>query len=77
VGVRVGGDVLLEEPSGQVASEFAGAPFALVEGDELFLALGIEHQLEGGLGVGEPAAAKGLACILGAGLGIGHDGDSR
>ena len=60
-GLGVGVDVLLEEPSGQVAAEFADALLALLEGDELFLVVGVEHQIEGGRGVGEPAPAKGFA----------------
>jgi hypothetical protein len=50
--------VLLEKPDGEVTAEFDGPLFALVEGHELVLVLGIEHQIEGGRGVVEPSLAK-------------------
>jgi hypothetical protein len=50
--------VLLEEPGGQVLPQFAGALLTLVEGDELALVFGSEHEVEGGGGMAEPAAAE-------------------
>jgi hypothetical protein len=53
--------VLLEEPGGELAGQRAGAALALVEGDESVLLVGVEHQLEGGLGLLEPQALEALA----------------
>ena len=64
--------MLLEEPDREVTAEFDGPLFPLVEGHELILVLGIEHQVEGGCGVGEPALAKGLLAIIGWGGGVVH-----
>src|SRR5205807_8425750 len=44
-GLGIGIDVLLQEPGGEILSELAGSFFALVEGDELVLDLGVEHQV--------------------------------
>jgi hypothetical protein len=57
--------VLLEEPGREVTAEFDGPLLPLVEGHELILALGIEHQIEGSCGVSEPSLAQGLLGILG------------
>lgn len=76
-GLSVGVDVLLEEPGGQIASQFAGAFLALVEGDELVLVFGAEHEVEGGGGMAEPALAEFVTSGLGAGLSVIHGSDSR
>jgi hypothetical protein len=75
-GQSIGVDVLLEQPGGQVAAQFAGAFFPLVEGDELVSGLGVEHEVERGRGVGQPSLAEGLALGGGAGWSIVHDVDS-
>jgi hypothetical protein len=49
--------VLGQDPGGQVAAELVGPVLALLEGLKLVLVGGIEHQVEGGGGVAEPAAA--------------------
>jgi hypothetical protein len=59
--------VLLEQPSRLVAAEFDGPLLSLVEGGELILVSGIEHQVEGGCGVGQPALAQGRVIVLGSG----------
>jgi hypothetical protein len=59
------GDVLLEQPGGELAGQRAGAALALVEGDEPVLLVGVEHQLEGGLGLLEPLALEALAPGIG------------
>jgi hypothetical protein len=64
-GPGIGVDVLLEQPGRQVAAELDGPLLPLIEGDELILVSGIEHQVEGGCGVGQPALAKGRAAVLG------------
>jgi hypothetical protein len=69
--------VLLEEPGGQIASQLAGAFLALVEGDELVLVFGAEHEVEGGGGMAEPASAEFFTSGLGARLSIIHGSDSR
>ena len=76
-GLRVGVDVLLEEPGGQITPQFAGAFLTLVEGDELILVFRAEHEVEGGGGMAEPALAEFFTLGIGAGLSIVHDGDSR
>jgi hypothetical protein len=58
---RVLGDMLLDQPGGELAGQRAGAPFPLIEGDELILLIGIEHQLEDGLGLLEPLTPQALA----------------
>jgi hypothetical protein len=55
------GDVLLEEPGGELAGQRAGAALPLVEGDESVLLIGVEPQLEGGLGLLEPLSLEALA----------------
>ncbi len=50
-GPGVGVDLLLEEPGGQVPPEFAGTLLPLVEGEELILEFGADHEIEGGRGV--------------------------
>ena len=57
----VGVGVLLDEPGGQVAAQVEGLQLALVEGAELILVLRIEHQVESGGGVAEPAATEFVA----------------
>ena len=69
--------MLLEEPGGEIAAEFPGPFFALVEGDELVLVVGAEHQVESGGGVAEPALAEFFTSRIGTGLSIVHDGYSR
>jgi hypothetical protein len=71
-GPGIGVDVLLEQPGRQVAAEFDGPLLPLVEGDELILVSGIEHQVEGGCGVGQPAPAQGRAGVLGLGSRVIH-----
>src|SRR5262249_49654721 len=73
----VGIEVLLEEPDREVTAEFDGPLFPLVQGHELILASGIEHQIEGGCGVSEPAMAKGLLGIIGWGGEVVHGCLSR
>jgi hypothetical protein len=68
----VGVEVLLEEPGREVTAEFDGPLLPLIEGHELILASRIEHQIEGGRGVSEPALAKGLVGIIGWGGGVAH-----
>jgi hypothetical protein len=57
-GLSVGVDVLLEEPSRQVLTQFAGALLTLVEADELILVFRSEHEVEGCGGMVEPALAE-------------------
>ena len=57
-GVGVGVGVLLQQPGAQVAAQLQGTPLPLVEGDEVGLVVGVEHQVEGGSGVGQPAAPQ-------------------
>jgi len=64
-GPGIGVDVLLEQPGGEVAAQLDGPLLPLVEGDELILVSGIEHQVEGGSGVGQPAPAQDRAGVLG------------
>jgi hypothetical protein len=51
------GEMLPDEPGGELAGQRAGAALALVEGDEPVLLVGVEHQLEGGLGLLGPLFA--------------------
>ena len=76
-GLSIGVDVLLEEPGGQITSQLAGAFLALVEGDELVLVFGAEHEVEGGGGMAEPALTEFVTSGLGARLSIVHSSDSR
>jgi hypothetical protein len=71
-GPGIGVDVLLEQPGREVAAEFDGPLLPLVKGDELILVSGVEHQVEGGCGVGQPALAKGRAGALGLGSRVVH-----
>ena len=73
----IGVDVLLEEPNGQIAAEFAGALFALIEGDQLILIASIEQEVESGGGVRKKALAEFLAGGVGRRLRIVHDGYSK
>jgi hypothetical protein len=57
--VRVG--MLLDEPGGEVAAEVEGPQLALIEGHQVGLVVGVEHQVKGGGGVAEPAAAEFVA----------------
>jgi hypothetical protein len=72
LGIEV--DVLLEQPDREVTAQFDGPLFPLVEGHELILVLGIEHQVEGSGGVGQPALAKGLVGLVGLRLRAVHGG---
>jgi hypothetical protein len=74
LGIEV--DVLLEQPDREVTAQFDGPLFPLVEGHELILILGIEHQVEGSGGVGQPALAKGLVGLVGLKLRVVHGGPS-
>ena len=76
-GLSVGVNVLLEEPGGQIASQFAGAFLALVEGDELVLVLGAEHEVEGGAAVAEETLTEFLTVGSHIGGCIVHDRYSR
>jgi hypothetical protein len=53
----VGVGVLLAQQGAQVAPQLTVAGFALVEGDQVGLVVGVEHQVEGRRGVGHPPAA--------------------
>jgi hypothetical protein len=64
--------MLLEQPGREVTAEFDGPLLPLVEGDELILVLRIEHQVEGGCGVGQPALAQGRAGVIGLGSRVAH-----
>jgi hypothetical protein len=70
--IRIG--VLLEQPGGQVAAEFASPLLALVEGDEVVLVRGGEHQVERGGRVGQKAAAQFLVIGLRDWGCVVHDG---
>jgi hypothetical protein len=50
--------VLLQQPGLEVIDRFTGACLALVEGGEVGLMLGVEHEVEGGAGVREPLPAE-------------------
>jgi hypothetical protein len=69
-------DVLLEQPDREVTAQFDGPLFPLVEGHELILVLGIEHQVEGSGGVGQPALAQGLVGLVGLRSRVVHGGPS-
>lgn len=63
--------MLLEQPGGQIAAQFTGPFFALVEGNQLVLVRGGEHEVVGGRGVAEKPAApvlgigfRGRRCVL-------------
>src|SRR5262245_44847363 len=62
--------MLFEQPGGQFGGESQDALFALVEGDELFLLVIVEEEVEGGVGVGEPllpqlfTTRRGSGCVL-------------
>ena len=68
-GLRLGVDVLLEEPGGQILPQFAGPLLTLVEGDELVLIFGSEHEVEGG-GT-QPIPAESLLAPSGASASFG------
>jgi hypothetical protein len=76
-GPVLGVDVLLEEPGGQILPQFAGPLLTLVEGDELVLIFGSEHEVEGGGSMAEPALAEFVPLDIGVGLRIVHGGVSR
>jgi hypothetical protein len=76
-GLGVGVGVLLEDPDGQVAAEFAGTLLALVEGDELVLRGGVEHQVEGGGGMGQPTSTQLGTAGVGTRSSLVHDGYSK
>jgi hypothetical protein len=76
-GLCLGVDVLLEEPGGQILPQFAGPLLTLVEGDELVLIFGSEHEVEGGGSMAEPALAEFVPLDIGVGLRIVHGGVSR
>jgi hypothetical protein len=71
-GLRIDADMLLEQPGGEITAELDGPLLSLIKGDELILVLRIEHQVEGGCGLGQPALAKGRARIHGLGLRVAH-----
>ena len=60
---RILGGVLFEQPSGQFLGQGAGAPLALVKGDELVLLVGIKHKFKDCLGLLEPLLTKTLAGV--------------
>jgi hypothetical protein len=70
-------DVLLEQPDREVTAQFDGPLFPLVEGHELILVPGIEHQVEGSGGVDQPALAKGLVGLVGLRSRVVHRGSLR
>jgi len=49
--------VLLEQGDDELLSQFQGALLALVEGDEIGGEGWVEHEVEGGGGLGQEAAA--------------------
>jgi hypothetical protein len=48
----------LQEPGAKVTQQLDDAGLALVEGDEVSLVVGVEHQVEGGRRVGQPLPAQ-------------------
>src|SRR5262245_63839840 len=68
--------MLLDQPGGQVAAQFAGAGLALIEGHQVGLVVGVEHQIKGSGGMGQPAAAQVLARVGGGRWGVAHGGSS-
>jgi hypothetical protein len=75
LGVHI--EVLLEKPGREIPAEFDSPLFPLIEGHELILVLWVEHQVEGGRGVGEPALAKGFSRSVGLGLRVIHGSSSE
>jgi hypothetical protein len=51
VGSQVGVGLLLEQPGAEITHQFDDTGFPLVEGDEVGLVFGVEHQVEGRSGV--------------------------
>jgi len=76
-GLRVGVDVLLEEPGDQIPAQVDGPFLALIEGDELVLVFGVEHQVEGSAAVAEETLAEFFTAGSGIGGCLVHDGYSR
>jgi hypothetical protein len=73
----IGVEVLLEQPVDEVGAEFLGALLTLIEGDELVLVNGVEHEVVGGSGKGEETLAAGVGVTVGLGWSIVHDGNSH
>jgi hypothetical protein len=71
-GVGVGIEVLLQQPGLEAIDGFTGACLALVEGGEVGLMLGVEHEVEGGPGVREPLLAEFGDALFAALLGVAH-----
>jgi hypothetical protein len=76
LGTGVGVGVLLEHPDGEIATQLARPFFALLECDQLALMFGVEHQVKGGRGLREEAAAQFFATRFGIGRTGRHDRDS-
>ena len=76
LGVGVGVGVLLEHPSGEVATQLACPFFALLECDQLVLMFGGEHQVKGRRRLREEALAQFFAARFGIGRSGRHDRDS-
>ena len=77
MGLCVGVDMLLEQPGDQIPPQVDGPFLTLIEGDELVLVFGAEHQVEGGAAVAEEARAEFLTAGSGIGLRIVQDGYAR
>jgi len=75
-GGSVGVEVLLQQPGLEVIDGFTGAGLALVEGGEVRLMLGVEHEVEGGAGIREPLLAEFGDALFAALLGVAHGDQS-
>jgi len=77
MGLCVGVDMLLEQPGDQIPPQVDGPFLTLIEGDELVLVFGAEHQVEGGAAVAEETLAEFLTAGSSIGGRIVHDGYSK
>jgi hypothetical protein len=75
-GRRVGVGVLLEQPGDQVVSQFAGSILTLLEGNQLVLVLGVEHQIKGSGGVPQKPLSEFFAAGFASRLRGRHDAHS-
>jgi hypothetical protein len=71
---RVVGEVLLQQPGGQLACQGTDAILALAEGDGGLVLVALEREVEGGLGLLQPLAAEMLALLGGVRDVLAHDG---
>jgi len=76
LGIRIGVGVFLNHPGGEIATQLAGPLFALLESNELWLMLGVEHQVKGCSGLREEALSELFAAWFGIGRRGRHDRDS-